>query len=92
MKKLFDKRHFRVYCIGEEVKTMKLTSAEKIDMIRKRLGVPMGDIAEKTGQTRQNLSNKMKRSNFSEKELETIAAALGCTVEITFTLPDGETI
>lgn len=51
-----------------------------------------GKMAEATGQTRQNLSNKMSRGNFTERDISEIAAALGCKVEITFTLPDGEHI
>lgn len=41
----------------------------------------MGELAEKTGQTRQNLSNKMTRDSFSEKELRQIAKALDCELE-----------
>ena len=68
---------------------MKITVSEKIRLIMKRLEMSMTDLAAATGQTRQNLSNKMSRGNFSEKDIEMIAAAMGCTVEIKFTLPDG---
>ena len=33
----------------------------------------LGEIAEATGQTRQNLSNKMTRGNFSEKDILSLA-------------------
>ncbi len=66
-----------------------MTVAEKIRVIMKRQGMTMGELAEKTGQTRQNLSNKMTRGNFTEKDIRGLADALGCTVEITFTLPAG---
>ena len=69
-----------------------LTTAEKIRLISKRLDISMGDLAESTGQTRQNLSNKMGRNNLSEKDIAALAAAMGCTVEIKFTLPDGSVI
>ena len=49
-------------------------------------------LAELTGQTRQNLSNKMSRGNFTEKDIVAFAQALGCQVEIRFTLPDGTII
>ena len=52
----------------------------------------VGALAEATGQTRQNLSNKLSRSNFTEKDIEEIAEALGCDAEITFTFPDGTVI
>ena len=34
--------------------------------------------------SRQNLSNKMSRNNFDERELTAIANALGCELEINF--------
>lgn len=71
---------------------MNISVAEKVRLIMKRSKMTMGDLAEATGQTRQNLSNKMSRGNFTEKDIREIAAALGCKVEITFTLPDGEQI
>lgn len=67
-----------------------LTTTEKIKILLKRNGLTAGDLAERTGQTRQNLSNKFKRNNFPESELRTIAEALGCQCEITFITPDGE--
>ena len=48
----------------------------------------MGDLADKTGQTRQNLSNKMARDNFSEKEIKEMAAALDCEYEAYFVMRD----
>ena len=71
---------------------MNISVAEKVRLIMKRNKMTMGDLAEATGQTRQNLSNKMGRGNFTEKDIREIATALGCKVEITFTLPDGEQI
>ena len=63
---------------------MEMTAGEKIRLLAKRQKKTMGDIAELTGQSRQNLSNKMQRDNFTVAELQKIAAALNCTVEITF--------
>lgn len=60
---------------------MSLTMSEKIKVVLKRRGMTMGQLAEKTGQTRQNLSNKMTRDNFPEKELKEIADALDCDLE-----------
>lgn len=42
--------------------------------------------------TPQNLYNKFKRDNFSEKELKEIAAALNIEFEINFILDNGEKI
>lgn len=71
---------------------MTLTVAEKIRLIMKRKGMTMGELAEVTGQTRQNLSNKMTRGNFTEKDIQELSTALGCTAEVVFCLPDGTTV
>lgn len=71
---------------------MDISVAEKVKIIMNRQKLTMGDLADATGQTRQNLSNKMTRGNFTEKDIERLADALGCTVEISFTLPDGTKI
>lgn len=67
---------------------MPLTPSEKIMTIMKRRGVTLTELAEKTGQTRQNLSNKMHRDNFTYSELLKIAAALGCSYDGRFTMDD----
>ena len=69
---------------------MAMTAGEKIKIIMNRKNISMGRMADETGQTRQNLSNKMKRDNFSEQELIKMAAVMGCTVEIRFINADGE--
>lgn len=71
---------------------MDISVAEKIRLIMKRRKMTMGDLAEASGQTRQNLSNKMSRDNFTEKDIREMAAALGCTAEIRFIFPDGTEI
>jgi len=67
---------------------MSLTAGEKIQIIMKRQNKNMTELAESTNQTRQNLSNKMSRDNFTEKDIRAMAKALGCQVDIVFTLPD----
>ena len=72
---------------------MPLTLGEKIKIILKRRGLTLAQLAEQTGQSRQNISNKMSRDNFSEKELYEIANALNCTFEAGFIMNDtGEKI
>lgn len=68
--------------------------AEKIRIILvKRGNLSDAELARRIGISPQNLSGKMKRDNFSERDLETIAAALGCTYNATFTMTDtGEVI
>ncbi|MBQ7092120.1 MAG: helix-turn-helix transcriptional regulator, partial [Clostridia bacterium] len=71
---------------------MEFTTAEKINIICKKRDMTLTQLAEATGQTRQNLSNKLKRDNFSEKEIKKIAEALNCTYLTAFKLNDTEEI
>ena len=67
-----------------------MSAGEKIRTLMGRKGITMGEMAEKTGQSRQNLSNKMRRGNFSEKEMAEMAAVLGCSLDIRFIGENGE--
>ena len=58
--------------------------AEKIKVIMKRNNFTMTELANQLNCSRQNLSNKMSRNNFDERELTAIANALGCELEINF--------
>ena len=71
---------------------MYMTVEEKIKTLMSRQKMSMGEMAEKTSQSRQNLSNKMKRSDFSEKEIEKMANALGYTSEVIFRDTDGNIV
>lgn len=55
---------------------MAMTEKIKIALIKR--GMSVKDLAAKLGCTSQNLSGKFKRDNFSEKELQEIAAAMNC--------------
>ena len=48
----------------------------QIALIKK--GMSVKDLAASLGCTSQNISGKFKRDNFSEKELQEIADAMGC--------------
>ena len=71
---------------------MPLTMGEKIKIILNRRNMTIAQLAEKTGQSRQNMSNKMTRDNFSERELIEIAEALGVEYKAVFELSDGTVI
>lgn len=72
---------------------MSLSIGEKIRVLMKRRDMSISTLAEKLGTTRQNLSNKLSRDNFSEREIEAIAEALDCTYEAKITMRDtGEEI
>lgn len=63
---------------------MELSTVEKIRVMAKRKNVLIGDVAEGTGQTRQNFSNKLKRGDLKETEMKAIAECLGYELKITF--------
>ncbi|HBF3219714.1 TPA: helix-turn-helix transcriptional regulator [Clostridioides difficile] len=69
---------------------MAISFGEKIKIILKRKNMTIGELAEKTGQTRQNLSNKFSRDNFSEKEIREFAEILDCEFDFYFTMNDTE--
>lgn len=71
---------------------MYMTAGEKLRALMGRQKMSMGEMAEKTEQSRQNLSNKMKRDDFSEKEIVKMAAALGLTINIQFIDADGNVL
>lgn len=71
---------------------MGMTAGEKIKTIMNRQKLSMGELAEQTNQSRQNLSNKMKRNDFSESEIQKMATVLGCTAEVIFRDADGNII
>ncbi|MFL8674149.1 helix-turn-helix transcriptional regulator [Clostridioides sp. GD02404] len=67
---------------------MSISFGEKIKIILKRKNITIGELAEKSGQTRQNLSNKFSRDNFSEKEIREFANVLDCEFDFYFTTKD----
>ena len=62
--------------------------SKKIKIILVKRGMTVTALAEKLEMSQSNLSNRFKRDNFSDKELQQIADALDCEVETTFTLRD----
>ncbi|HEY9061982.1 MAG TPA: helix-turn-helix domain-containing protein [Pseudobacteroides sp.] len=71
---------------------MPFTMGEKIRILAKRKKVTISELATLISTTNQNLSNKLTRDNFSEKELKQIAEALGCRFEGFFIFEDGEKV
>ncbi|OGO77715.1 MAG: transcriptional regulator [Clostridiales bacterium GWB2_37_7] len=71
---------------------MPLTMGEKLRILIKRKKVTISELATLIETSNQNLSNKLTRDNFSEKELQQIAEALGCKFEGFFIFDDGDKI
>lgn len=62
---------------------MDVTKKIRIMLVEKNLKII--DLADRLNTSQQNISAKLKRNNFSVKEMEEIAEALGYSLEITFT-------
>ena len=58
----------------------------RILLIKKNIGI--SELAKMLDCTASNITNKLKRDNFSEKELKSIAEALGCKFEGYFEIPE----
>ena len=71
-----------------------MSMKEKIRVLMaKRDGMAEAELARRIGNTPQNFNNKMKRDNFCVRDLEAIANAMGCTLDISFVIPEtGERI
>lgn len=66
---------------------MALSDRIRILLI-KRDNISEAELARRLGVSPQNLNNKMKRDNFTEKDLSDIAKALDCTFKVSFVLND----
>lgn len=62
--------------------------ANKIRILLIERNMKIKDLAERLGYSGNNLSNKLKEDNFSEKELLKIAELLGCEYKATFFMRD----
>jgi len=61
---------------------------KKIRIVLVKREMTDGALAGRLETSPQNLSDKMRRDNFTIKELQKIAAALDCTLNVTLTLND----
>ena len=67
--------------------------SEKIRILLIKRKMTMSELAYKIETTPQNLSNKLSRDNFNEKEMTAIAQALGCKLDVSFEMNEsGEKI
>ena len=66
---------------------MGMVQSIRIAMV-KRGNISEAELARRVGVTPQNFNNKMKRDNFSERDLHEIADALGLRLEISFIDPE----
>lgn len=67
-----------------------MTTSDLVKKICEEQNISTSELARRIGQSRQNLSKKLKRNTLTVEELTAIADALGVTFEQSFTLPNGE--
>lgn len=61
---------------------MDINDKIRILLIRRKMTIQ--ELAYRIGTSPQNLSNKLSRNNFSKRDLDKIADALGCYLEVSF--------
>lgn len=66
---------------------MALSNKIRILLI-KRGNISEAELARRLGISPQNLNNKMKRDNFTERDLRAIADVLNCDLSILFKMKD----
>lgn len=69
-----------------------MVMSKKIKILLAEKDLTLSELAEKIGTSQPNLSNKIQRDNFSEKDLMKIAEALGVKYEGFFFLENGDKI
>ena len=69
---------------------MNLTEKLKIAMLKQ--GITQTKLASLTGQTQNNLANKMKANNYKLSEYEKLVTACGCKLEINIIMPNREKV
>ena len=62
--------------------------SKKIRILLVERQMTIKDLASRLGTNGNNLSNKLARDNFSERELQRIAEALNCDFEAGFVMRD----
>ena len=70
-----------------------MSVAKKIKILLAERDMTLTDLSKLLGKSVSTISDKMKRDNFSEKDLKTIAKVLNCDYDIVFINKDtGKTI
>lgn len=67
-----------------------MTTSELVRKLCDEQNISLAELARRTGQSRQNLYQKLKRSKITREELKTIAEVLGVKFEQSFVLSNGE--
>lgn len=65
---------------------MSMSEKIRIALVKRKISIT--ELAANLGTSQSNLSNKLKRDNFSEKELKQIADILNCDFKGSFIMRD----
>lgn len=65
-----------------------MTISEKIKLLLGRRGMTITALAHEMGISRQYLTLKLKKNDFSVSDLQRIATILNCTFDTVFTMND----
>lgn len=68
---------------------MQISLAQKLKLAMNILDINQLELAKRTDQKQQNLSQKILADNFKFSEYEKLVNALGCELEVTIKLPNG---
>lgn len=69
-----------------------MSTAEQIKILCVRSNISVSELARKLGTSPQNFNAKLKRDNFTVRDMETIAETVGCSFERAFILPNGDKV
>ena len=69
-----------------------MTVSEQIKILCVRCGISVSELARRMGKTNQALGQKIQRGTFTVDEMKEVAAAVGCSYQGAFILPDGDRI
>ena len=69
-----------------------MTTSELVKQLCKEQKISISELSRRIGQSRQNLSKKLKRESLTLEELKRIATELNVSFEQSFVLPDGSKI
>lgn len=69
-----------------------MVMAKKIKMLLVEKDITIAELAKRMSTSQPNLSNKLRRDNFNENELNKIAEVLDVKYEANFILDDGRKI
>lgn len=69
-----------------------MATSEQIKIMCVKLNISVAELARRCGTSPQAFSQKMKREGFTPAELKAVAAAVGCSYESSFILPNGDRV